>query len=182
MREMDQIERTVILPVPPHELWEVLTQPEHLTAWFGTCWELDLRPGGAATFAGDDGQPIHAVVETVEQPRHFAFRWRFDESPAIDDVGELRGTLVEFTLDEVPEGTALRFVESGFARIWPVREMPAASLLAPDHDAGYGDLPTSLPVPILDTEYVGPRTLLRARGWDGDIQGLVAYINMFVGA
>jgi uncharacterized protein YndB with AHSA1/START domain len=41
------------------------------------------------------------------EPSVFAFRW----ANHLTDAGE---TLVRFTLDEVPEGTMLRVVESGF--------------------------------------------------------------------
>jgi len=113
----DSIERELILPVPPGRVWDALTQPDQLSAWFGTSATLDLRPGGNVTFTWD--QPEHhgtnsGVIEVVEPPRRFAWRWRHgrDEGPA---------TRVEFVLDPHPQGTRLRMVESGFSSLPPDR-------------------------------------------------------------
>src|SRR4051794_33882831 len=73
MPSKDRIERVVVLPANREDVWDALTQPEHLANWFGPCEELDLQPGGTALFVGDDGEPRLAVVEVVEPPRRFAF-------------------------------------------------------------------------------------------------------------
>ena len=39
------IERQVTLPVARQEVWEALTEPDRLRAWFGARVEWDLRPG-----------------------------------------------------------------------------------------------------------------------------------------
>jgi uncharacterized protein YndB with AHSA1/START domain len=49
------------------------------------------------------------VIEAVEPPRRFAFRWQAELT------GNAPMTLVEFTLDPHPTGTRVRVVESGFA-------------------------------------------------------------------
>ena len=41
-----EIEREIVLPVPPEEAWEALTEPERLEEWFANEVELDARPGG----------------------------------------------------------------------------------------------------------------------------------------
>jgi uncharacterized protein YndB with AHSA1/START domain len=110
----DSIEREVILPVPPTRVWTALTRPDQLSAWFGTAATIDLRPGGAVTFTWDGSTgPSGAgrgVIETVEPPKRFAFRWQ----AVADNVAMTR---VEFTLEAHPEGTRLRVVESGFASL-----------------------------------------------------------------
>jgi uncharacterized protein YndB with AHSA1/START domain len=112
----DSIEREVILPVPPARVWTALTQPDQLSAWFGTQATIDLRPGGEIilTWDGSTGPcgTHRGVIETVEPPKRFAFRWQ--SGP--DDVPMTR---VEFTLETHPEGTRLRLVESGFASLPP---------------------------------------------------------------
>ena len=62
-----EIEREIVLPVPPDEAWEALTEPEQLEEWFANDVELDTRPGGVGVFRWDDGDVRHAVVETVEE-------------------------------------------------------------------------------------------------------------------
>lgn len=52
------------------------------------------------------------VVEVVEPPRRFVFRWQ-SHGP------DLPSTRVEFTLEPHAEGTLLGLVESGFASLPP---------------------------------------------------------------
>ena len=44
------IRREIVFPVSREELWEALTEPERLQDWFANEVEVDLRPGGAASF------------------------------------------------------------------------------------------------------------------------------------
>ncbi len=111
----DSIERELLLPAPPARVWEALTQPDQLSAWFGTSASLDLRPGGNVTFTWD--QPgVHGtnsgVIEIVDPPHRFVWRWRTGSNDA-------PATRVEFTLDAHPQGTRLRMVESGFFSLPP---------------------------------------------------------------
>src|ERR671936_492718 len=112
----DSIERDVILPVPPARVWTALTRPDQLSAWFGTQATIDLRPGGEIVFAWDGSTgprgTNRGVIEAVEPPSRFAFRWQ--SGP---DTTQM--TRVEFTLEPHPEGTRLRLVESGFASLPP---------------------------------------------------------------
>ena len=112
----DSIEREVILPVPPARVWTALTRPDQLSAWFGTQATIDLRPGGEVIFTWDGTTEPRGtnrgVIEAVEPPHRFAFRWQ--SSP---DTAQM--TRVEFTLEPHPEGTRLRLVESGFASLPP---------------------------------------------------------------
>jgi uncharacterized protein YndB with AHSA1/START domain len=112
----DSIERELILPVPPARVWTALTRADQLGAWFGTQASVDLRPGGEIVFTWDGSTgprgTNRGVIEVVEPPNRFAFRWQSRR----DDVSMTR---VEFTLEPHPEGTRLRLVESGFASLPP---------------------------------------------------------------
>ena len=116
MEVPDSIERELILPVPPERVWSALTRPDQLSAWFGTQATIDLRPGGEVIFTWDGSTGPHGanrgVIEVVERPKRFAFRWQ--SSPDTEQM-----TRVEFTLELHPEGTRLRLVESGFASLPP---------------------------------------------------------------
>lgn len=113
MAVTDRVEHEVVVAAPAERLWEVLTRPEHIGRWFEAMnVELDLRPGGAMVLASQEFGKFHAVVERVEPPRRFAFRWaRHPDTP----VAEGTATLVEFTLEPEGAGTRVRVVESGFA-------------------------------------------------------------------
>ena len=110
----DRIEREIVVRASLDTAWRALTDPLRVSEWFSTTTEIDLRPGGAAVFDwGPDGRH-EAVVEAVEPPRRFAYRWSL---AAGVPFGEGPTSLVEFTLAEVPDGTRVRVVESGFASI-----------------------------------------------------------------
>jgi uncharacterized protein YndB with AHSA1/START domain len=118
----DRIERVVEIAQPPGKVWAALTTAEGLGAWFGKTATIDLRPGGAARMTWDDGQSVEMRVERVEEPTVFGFTWPVFGMP-VDDP---RRTYVEFTLEELGQGTRLKVVETGFSQL-------------PDegHDKGY---------------------------------------------
>jgi uncharacterized protein YndB with AHSA1/START domain len=110
----ERIEREILIEAPIDVVWAVLTEPEHVAGWFSDWAEIDLRPGGEATFEWREHGPARAWVEQVEPPRLFAFRW-------VRAVGEEQrkdnSTLVEFTLAPEGDRTRLRVVESGFPEL-----------------------------------------------------------------
>jgi uncharacterized protein YndB with AHSA1/START domain len=111
----DRIERKTSIAAPVERVWALLTEAEHLGAWFGDAGaEIDLRPGGAMALTWEEHGTVRARVERVEPHRLFSYRWasRMDAEPA-----EGASTLVEFTLEPDGAGTLLRVVESGFAAL-----------------------------------------------------------------
>jgi hypothetical protein len=57
------------------------------------------------------------TVERMEAERLFSWRWHPHAVERGVDYSQEPTTLVEFTLEEVPEGTRLKVVESGFDRV-----------------------------------------------------------------
>lgn len=110
----DRIEQETFIDAPVERVWAVLTEPAHVTGWFGDTAEIDLRPGGNVVFGWKEHGRVQAVVETVEPPRSFSYRWAsaFDTPP-----GAGSSTLVEFTLTPDGAGTRLRVVETGFTTL-----------------------------------------------------------------
>ena len=109
----DRIERTLILPRPPRDVWQALTTADGLSSWFGERASIDLRPGGAATLTFAGGTTVDMRIERVDKPTVFAYTWRLPDLPEDDP----RRTYVEFTLEPEGDGTRLRVVESGFAQL-----------------------------------------------------------------
>lgn len=109
---MDRIEKEIVVEAPVERVWQVITDPAYVTQWFGDRAEIDLRPGGRAMFGWTEYGNGAAVVERVEPPREFAFRWAREHDIPFE---EATNTLVEFSLSPVDGGTLLRLVESGFA-------------------------------------------------------------------
>ncbi len=113
----DRIELVRIFPVPRERVWDALTQPEQLSQWFEPMPYVDLRVGGGIRLGRD--HPT-GVIEVVEPPHRFAFRWHASKETGGDSslpVTQTFSTLVEFTLEEVVEGTRLTLVQSGFASL-----------------------------------------------------------------
>lgn len=132
----EQIEREIVIDAPVAKVWAAVTAAEHIGTWFGNAGAtIDLRPGGEMTCTWRDGDTVdtvHAVVEKVDEPHLFAYRWA--HAPGIKPAPG-KSTLVEFTMR--PEGgrTRLRVVESGF----PGLDVPEAdrAALYDDHTNGW---------------------------------------------
>ena len=108
----DEVRRELEIRAPRARVWEALTEPSQLLHWFPTKRaEIDLRLGGDALLEWDEAK-AEAVVDVVEPPGRFVFRWR------PEGLGR-PFTTVSFTLDELEGGasTRVRLVESGFASL-----------------------------------------------------------------
>ncbi|HEX3425746.1 MAG TPA: SRPBCC domain-containing protein [Acidimicrobiales bacterium] len=128
------IEREVLIEAPAEVVWTTITEPDQITQWFADRVELVVEPGahGYMQF-GDQGGPI--VVEDVERPTRFSFRWNH---PRGEEPVAGNSMLVEFTLiPQDDERTLLRVAESGHElRAWPE---PEKQRYADEHRGGWGE-------------------------------------------
>ena len=107
------IEHDTVIQAPIERVWDLLTQPAHVAAWYAFDGaEIDLRPGGRLVFSWKEHGAFHGRVERVEPPRVFAFRF----VGHLPDVAPAPGnsTLVEFTLTCEGQATRVRVLETGF--------------------------------------------------------------------
>jgi uncharacterized protein YndB with AHSA1/START domain len=128
------IEREVLIEAPVEVVWRTVIEPDQMSQWFADRVELVVEPGAHGYMGfGDQGGPV--VVETVDPPTRFSFRWNH---PHGEEPVPGNSMLVEFTL--LPEGderTRLRVVESGHERRdWPVEEQQR---YADEHRGGWGE-------------------------------------------
>jgi uncharacterized protein YndB with AHSA1/START domain len=93
-----QVEREIVFPASPTEVWEALTEPDRLEEWFASEVELDPRPGGTGVFRWGDGDERRATVREAVPEERLVLDW--------DDAGE-----VVFDLEEVDGGTRVHVVE-----------------------------------------------------------------------
>jgi uncharacterized protein YndB with AHSA1/START domain len=98
------IERQLVLPVPAESLWDAITDPAEVKAWFGSTVEWELRPGAPARFDGHDGSRRVGLVTEVRPGRRLSFRW-WNESDGPDAASE-----VTYDLDADPDGDGTRLV------------------------------------------------------------------------
>jgi uncharacterized protein YndB with AHSA1/START domain len=114
------IDQQVLIEAPPEVVWRTITEPDQMTQWFADRVDLVIEPGAHGYMGfGDQGGPV--VVEIVDPPRRFSFRWNH---PRGEEPVAGNSMLVEFTLSpEGAERTRLRVVESGHElRDWPDAE------------------------------------------------------------
>jgi uncharacterized protein YndB with AHSA1/START domain len=117
----DRLERQIVLAAPRDRVWRALTDVRQFNEWFGVALTTPFAPGAAVSGHITIPEYAHVVctmwVEAMEPERRFAFRWHpYAIEPGVDYSSEPT-TLVTFTLEEVPGGTHLSVVESGFDAI-----------------------------------------------------------------
>jgi uncharacterized protein YndB with AHSA1/START domain len=107
----EAVKRELTISGAPGEVWEALTDPVQLAAWFGAEVELEPRPGGPVRFRWAGGTERRGLVEEVDPPHRLVFRWR---EVGRADAGFVTGpaTTVAFTLEPHEEGTRLVLTES----------------------------------------------------------------------
>ena len=128
----DRIEKKILLRAPRHRVWRALSDSAEFGTWFGLRFDGPFRAGAAIrgtltpttidTEVGNaqrahEGLPFEITIERIEPERLFSFRWHpFAIDRNVDYSGEPT-TLIEFTLEETPDGILLTVTESGFDQI-----------------------------------------------------------------
>ncbi|HJQ74812.1 MAG TPA: SRPBCC domain-containing protein [Gaiellaceae bacterium] len=111
-----EVEREIVVPEAPDEVWEALTEPERLEEWFATEAELDARPGGEGVFRWGDGDERRGIVRELEEAERLVLDW--------DDGGSVAIELVP-----AEDGTHVRVVETS-PEFAPALELRSLSLEA----------------------------------------------------
>ena len=141
MGSTDRIEKRVVLKAPRARVWRAISDAGEFGAWFGV--ELKGRFAVGETIRGTfpalnqdaivahqkklglvpskvrklEENMVFCTVERIEPEHTFSFRWIPYGIDAEADPDSEPTTLVEFHLEDVPEGTRLTIVESGFDRV-----------------------------------------------------------------
>ena len=128
----DRIEKKILLHASLKRVWRALSDSEEFGTWFGVRFDTPFKPGAHITgkivgttvnpeVAKAQKQyahiPFEITIDRIEPERLFSFRWHPNAvEPGVDYSNEPT-TLIEFTLEEVPDGVMLTVVESGFDQI-----------------------------------------------------------------
>lgn len=105
---MDSIEREIVIAAPPERVYAIVTQPEHMGAWFGDAGAE--RDGDTIRMRWAEHGEAELRVVKEEPPHAFAYRWDANDA----GIGD---TLVEFTLTAEGDNTRLKVVESGWTKL-----------------------------------------------------------------
>jgi uncharacterized protein YndB with AHSA1/START domain len=125
----DAIVKKVLLRAPRSRVWRALTDVQEFNAWFGVALSGAAAPGarlrGPVRMKGYEHLTLDMTIERVEPERVFSWRWHPSATDPSTDYSAEPTTLVTFELEEVPDGTMLTVVESGFDRIPAARRADA---------------------------------------------------------
>ena len=118
MTNTDRIEKKIVLAAPRSRVWRALTDSSEFGTWFraeiAAPFEAGKRATGRVTYPGYEHLKFEVDVERIEPETLFALRWHPSATDPDTDYSEEPMTRVEFRLAEVPGGTELTVVESGF--------------------------------------------------------------------
>jgi uncharacterized protein YndB with AHSA1/START domain len=126
----DRIEKQVLLRAPRSRVWRALTTAEEFGQWFGAklsggTFTPGARVRGPITHPGYEHVTFDVTIDRIEPERLVSWRWHPNAiDPQVDYSAEPT-TVVTFELEEVPEGTLLKVVETGFDKIPPARRAQA---------------------------------------------------------
>jgi uncharacterized protein YndB with AHSA1/START domain len=117
----DRIEKQFLLSHPRAKVWRAVTDAKEFGRWFGVNLTGEFKPGarlsGRVTHKGYEHVTMEIVIERMEPERLLSWRWH----PGVPEPGQPftdeTPTLVVFELKDVPGGTLLTVVESGFDQI-----------------------------------------------------------------
>jgi uncharacterized protein YndB with AHSA1/START domain len=112
------VRRTIRIAAPIEKVWTAVTDPGHISKWFGQTVLDGTGAGASGTITFPDYGAVPLRVEAVDAPRMVSYRWgnddAADERP--DSVDTDSSTVFTFTLEQVSDGTQLTVVETGFDR------------------------------------------------------------------
>jgi uncharacterized protein YndB with AHSA1/START domain len=121
MPTTDRIERTIRLRHPRSKVWRALTDAQEFGKWFGALFTEPFKPGARLqariTHKGYEHMTMDITIERMEPERLFSWRWHPGAAEPGETFADEPMTLVVFELQDIPGGTQLTVVESGFDQI-----------------------------------------------------------------
>ncbi len=87
------VTRSISIAAPIEKVWRAITEPEHISRWFGqTVFDGAGRGAqGTMTFDGHGTVPIR--IEQIDAPRAVTYRWCNDNALDSPQVVHLSGTV-----------------------------------------------------------------------------------------
>ncbi len=128
----DVIRKEILLKAPAARVWHALSDAGEFGRWFGLRLDGVFQPGASITgiVVGtevDDqvrqaqqqheGMRVEFHIERMEPEKVFSFRWHPNAIDETKDYSAEPTTLVEFAMEQTPDGVRLTLTESGFEGI-----------------------------------------------------------------
>ena len=127
------VRRTISIAAPIEKVWSAVTEPAHISQWFGQAAFEGASAGSRGTLTWEGRDPIPVRIEAIEAPRMVSYRWGNDDAlgTAPAELDDAHSTVFTFTLESLGDSTQLTVVETGFENT----SDPKANL--EDHRSGW---------------------------------------------
>jgi uncharacterized protein YndB with AHSA1/START domain len=144
MLEIGQIDRTIEINATPQRVWQALTNPAELSAWFKVTIDGKIAAGSevqmTSTHTGYEGQRFKVWFVELTPPKRLVWQWHPGEvDPSVDYSREPR-TTVTFVLEPSGSATKVTLSETGFDQISLARRTKVFN----DNSQGWGEVLTWL--------------------------------------
>lgn len=114
----DTIVREITVKASQEKVYNTITDPTKIVAWFPDEVEGNLEVNERSTFVFKDYNHRAQVYVVDKKPfTYFSYRWIPGGKTPTQDVLEGANTLVEFFIEKVEQGTKITLKESGFASL-----------------------------------------------------------------
>ncbi|MDB5237846.1 MAG: hypothetical protein JWM46_116 [Candidatus Kaiserbacteria bacterium] len=112
--DQDVIQKEIIINASPERVYNAITDPEKIVAWFPNAVEGSIAVGERPVFDfGEHGKNQIYIVD-AKPHEYFAYRWVPGSNHFMGDVLTVANTLVEFFITADGAGTKVVLKESGF--------------------------------------------------------------------
>ncbi|WP_205619943.1 SRPBCC domain-containing protein [Dasania marina] len=128
----DVIKREITIKATKERIYNAITIAEQLVRWFPETLEGDYKVGEQPIFGFGEYAKNQVCIVDAKPHDYFAYRWVPGANNYLGDVLTVPNTLVEFIIEEKPEGQCkVTLIESGFAARQPrlTQKTPAVGTL-----------------------------------------------------
>lgn len=110
------VRRTIRIDAPVEKVWSAVTEPEHISRWFGKAVFDGAGVGARGTLTFPEYGSVPLRIEALDAPRMVSYRWGNDDASGelAAEVDPEHSTVFTFTLEPAGDGTELTVVETGF--------------------------------------------------------------------
>jgi len=110
------VRRTISIAAPIDKVWSAVTEPAHISQWFGQAAFEGASAGSRGTLTWEGRDPIPVRIEAIDEPRMVSYRWGNDDAlgTTTAELDDAHSTVFTFTLEAQGDGTRLTVVETGF--------------------------------------------------------------------
>jgi uncharacterized protein YndB with AHSA1/START domain len=114
---IDSIEKEILINAPQEKVYQAITDPAQITAWFPNAIEGSLDVGERPILDFGEHGKNQIYVQDAKPYEYFAYRWLPGSKHFLGDVLSEANTLVEFFVESVESGTKVTLKETGFSSL-----------------------------------------------------------------